>query len=76
MQSSEKFGKMRHGSVHVKLVYARTGRYLALAGAAMSGLNGNLKELELVMRPSTMGSVLVKIQPPCKRSASGSDLGR
>jgi len=43
---------------------------------AMSGLNGNLKKLELVMRPSIMGSVLVKIQPPCKRSASGSDLGR
>ena len=42
----------------------------------MSGLNGNLKKLELVMRPSIMGSVLVKIQPPCKRSASGSDLGR
>jgi hypothetical protein len=33
---------------------------------AMSGLNGNSKKLELLMRPSTMGSVLVKIQPPCK----------
>jgi len=43
---------------------------------AMSGLNGNSKKLELLMRPSTMGSVLVKIQPPCKRFATGSDLGR
>jgi hypothetical protein len=40
---------------------------------AMSGPNGNLKKLVLVMRPSTMGCVVVKIQPPCKRSASGSD---
>ena len=40
------------------------------------GLNGNLKKLELVMRPSTMGSVLVRIQPPYKRSASGWELGR
>ena len=43
---------------------------------ATSGLNGNSKELEWVMRASTMGSVLVKIQPSCQRSATGSDLGR
>jgi hypothetical protein len=43
---------------------------------AMSGLNGNSKKLGLLMRPSTMGCVLVKIQPPCKRSATGSELER
>jgi hypothetical protein len=30
----------------------------------------------IAYEPSTRGSVLVKIQPPCKRSATGSDLGR
>src|SRR6476659_7966072 len=43
---------------------------------AMSGLNHNSKKLPLLMRPSTMGSVLVKIQLPCKRSATGSGLAR
>ncbi|HEY5703968.1 MAG TPA: hypothetical protein VIS96_00165 [Terrimicrobiaceae bacterium] len=41
----------------------------------MSGLNGNSRKLELATRPSTMGSVLVRIQPPlqkvCERLGPG-----
>ena len=42
----------------------------------MSGPSGNWRKPALVTRLSTMGSVLVKIPPPCKGSATGSGPGR